>query len=157
HEFRITPQGTALISVEYPVIWNASAYGASDHQVTFDAIVQEIDIKTGLLLFEWDSLDHVPVTDTYTRSPTAPGDVLDYFHLNSIVQDTDRNLVISSRDTSTVYKINIHTGAIMWQINGKQSNLTMGQGASFAVQHDVEIHDNDSLMTMFDNGQGPPR
>lgn len=157
HEFGITPQGTAVISVEYPVIWNASAYGGSTHQTTFDAIVQEIDIKTGLLLFEWDSLDHVPVTDTYTQRPTAPRHVFDYFHLNSIVQDSDGNLVISARNTSTAYKINIHTGAIMWRVNGRRPSLRMGPGASFAFQHDVEIHDNDSLMTIFDNGGGPPR
>lgn len=157
HEFTLTPQGTALISVEYPVIWNASAYGGSTHQITFDAIVQEIDIKTGLLLFEWDSLDHVPVTDTYTQRPTAPGHIFDYFHLNTIDQDSDGNLIVSSRNCSTAYKINIHTGAIMWQVNGKQSDLKMGPGATFAFQHDVEIHDNDTLMTIFDNGGGPPR
>jgi hypothetical protein len=157
HEFTLTPQGTALISVEYPVIWDASAYGGSTDQITFDAIVQEIDVKTGLLLFEWDSLDHVPVADTYTQRPTAPGHVFDYFHLNAIGQDSDGNLVISSRNCSTAYKINIHTGAIMWRVNGKESSLRMGPGASFAFQHDVEIHDNDKLMTIFDNGGGPPR
>jgi hypothetical protein len=25
-----------------------------------DAVVQEIDIKTGLVLFEWHALDHLP-------------------------------------------------------------------------------------------------
>ena len=27
-------------------------------------MVQEIDIATGDVVFEWDSLDHVPVTET---------------------------------------------------------------------------------------------
>jgi hypothetical protein len=83
--------------------------------------------------------------------------VFDFFHLNSIVQDTDGNLVISSRNTSTAYKINIHTGAIMWEVGGKHSTLKMGPGATFAFQHDVEVHNGDRTMTIFDNGGGPPR
>ena len=65
HEFRLTPQGTALITAYYPVYWNATDVHLSDRQVVLDSVVQEIDIKTGLLLFQWDSLDHVSLTDTY--------------------------------------------------------------------------------------------
>ena len=32
-----------------------------------DSVVQEIDIKTGLVLFEWHALDHVPVTKSFLR------------------------------------------------------------------------------------------
>jgi hypothetical protein len=33
----------------------------------------------------------------------------------------------------------------------------MGPGTSFAFQHDVRVHaDNDRLLTLFDNGGGPP-
>jgi hypothetical protein len=155
HELSITPQGTALISVEYPVFWDASADGGSTKQLTFDSIVQEIDIPTGLVLFEWDSLDHVPVTDSYV--PALGGNIFDFFHLNSIQQDTDGNILISSRNTSTVYKLNRQTGAIMWELGGKHSTFKLGPGAQFDFQHDVEIHNNDSLMTIFDNGGGPPR
>jgi hypothetical protein len=155
HEFKITPQGTALISVEYPVFWDASSHGGSTRQLTFDSIVQEIDIKTGLVLFEWDSLDHIPVTDSY--APAIGGHIFDFFHLNSVQQDSDGNLVISGRNTSTAYKVNIQTGAIMWQLGGKHSTFKLGPGARFAFQHDVEVHSNDSLMTIFDNGGGPPR
>ena len=48
--------------------WDASAIrGGKKQQIVVDSVVQEIDIPTGLLLFQWDSLDHVPVTDSYAR------------------------------------------------------------------------------------------
>jgi len=34
-----------------------------------DSVVQEIDIPTGLVLFQWDSLDHVPLSATYEQLP----------------------------------------------------------------------------------------
>jgi hypothetical protein len=65
--------------------------------------------------------------------------------------------VISSRNTSTAYKLDIHTGAIIWEVGGRHSTLKMGPGATFAFQHDVEVHNGDRTMTIFDNGGGPPR
>ena len=64
-------------------------------------MVQEIDIATGKVLFEWDSLDHIPVTDTYT--PFAGGTKaapFDYLHINSIAIAPDGDLLLSARDTS---------------------------------------------------------
>ena len=37
-----------------------------------DSVVQEIDIPTGLVLFQWDSLDHVPLTAGYTKPLNPP-------------------------------------------------------------------------------------
>ena len=97
HDFQITPRGTALLTAEYPVKWDASSVrGATRQETVFDSVVQEIDIPTGLVLFQWDSLDHVPVTDSYASPPSAE-DPFDYFHLNSVQQDFDGNLVISAR------------------------------------------------------------
>ena len=72
HEFEITAQNTALITTYQPVYWDASGVrGGKKRQIVVDSVVQEIDIPTGLLLFQWDSLDHVPVTDSYVRPPSA--------------------------------------------------------------------------------------
>ena len=141
HEFELTPQGTALITAEYPVHWDASAVHGSKQQDVLDSVVQEIDVKTGLLLFQWDSLDHVPVTDSEVR-PRAKAP-FDYFHVNSIDLDRDGNLVISSRNTSAAYKVSHATGAVIWRLGGKQSSFTMAAGASFAFQHDVRIRADD--------------
>ena len=51
-----------------PVYWDARSVHGSVNQVVLDGAVQEIDIKTGLVLFQWDSLDHVPV-ERHPRHP----------------------------------------------------------------------------------------
>ena len=84
HEFRLTPEGTALITAYYPVYWNATDVHLSSQQIVLDSVVQEIDVKTGLLMFQWDSLDHVPLTDTYQPAVTSAGEPYDYFHINSV-------------------------------------------------------------------------
>jgi hypothetical protein len=169
HEFQLTPYGTALITAEYPVYANATAVAGVANEVVLDSVVQEVDIPTGLVRFEWDSLDHVPVTAGYTHPPNAPKkkgkkplpnfawDPFDYFHVNSVGLDRDGNLVISSRNTWGVYKVDHRTGRVMWTLGGKHSSFKLGAGASFAFQHDVRVRAaGDQILSMFDDGAGPP-
>jgi hypothetical protein len=155
HEFQITSANTALVTAYYPVYADATAVKGSKRQIVLDSVAQEIDIPTGLVLYQWDSLDHVPLTDSYNGKPTDPGHPYDYFHINSIQPDTDGNLVVSSRDTWSAYKISHQTGAIMWTLGGKHSTFKMGPHTSFAFQHDARIRAG-SEITIFDDGAGPP-
>jgi Arylsulfotransferase (ASST) len=158
HEFELTPRGTALITAYYLVYWDASSVGGATRQIVMDSVVQEIDVKTGLVLFQWDSIDHVPLSDAHTKTPAQAGSPLDYFHVNSVAQDRDGNLVISARNTSAAYKVDRQTGKLIWTLGGKRSSFTMGPGTWFAFQHDVRVRSaNDRVMTLFDNGGGPPR
>jgi hypothetical protein len=52
HEFVITPQNTALILTSRLGTADLAALGLSAHQPVNDGVVQEIDIKTGKLLFQ---------------------------------------------------------------------------------------------------------
>jgi hypothetical protein len=88
-----------------------------------DSVVQEIDIETGLLLFLWDSLDHVPLTASYTPPPSKATQPLDPFHVNSVDQDRDGNLLISARSTSAVYKVHRQTGKVISTLGGKHSSF----------------------------------
>jgi hypothetical protein len=110
------------------------------------------------VLFEWHSLDHVALEETYA-TPLQDGRTgIDYFHLNSIDVDHDNNLLISARETSAVYKIDRKSGEIIWRLGGKKSDFQMEEGARFAFQHDarrlpdgtISIFDNGSLV--FENG-----
>ena len=76
---------------------------------------------------------------------------LDYFHLNSIDVDHDDNLLISARETSTVYKIDCKTGEVIWRLGGKKSDFEMQEGARFAYQHDA-LRMPDGTISIFDNG-----
>ena len=119
-----------------------------------DAVVQEIDVKTGLVLFEWHALDHIPISESYFKT-NAPGLVYDPYHLNSISLDTDGNLIISMRNTWGVYKVNTQTGAVMWTLGTNQNQFKRGPGTSTVFQHDVLVQPN-GVFTMFDDGGGPP-
>ena len=88
HEFLITSRGTALIAIYSQVDADLSAVGGPRDGQVVEGIIQEIDIPTGRVLFEWHSLDHVGLDESYRSYPTDPG-AFDYFHLNSIGVDTD--------------------------------------------------------------------
>jgi hypothetical protein len=159
HEFQITSLNTAIITTYQPVYWDDSAVkGGIKRQIVLDSVVQEIDIPTGLLLYQWDSLDHVPVTDSYVRPPQHANNPDDYFHLNSVDVDTDGNLVVSGRNTWGIYKINRHTGALIWRLGGKHSSFKLTSGTYWAFQHDVRVQaHNDQYITLFDNESGAYR
>lgn len=157
HEFQLTPQGTALITAYYPVWWDARSVHGPRQTLVFDCVVQEIDVKTGLLLFQWDSLDHVPLTDSYEPLPRDRGHPFDYFHVNSIQRDADGNLIISARNTWAAYKVAGDTGRVIWTLGGKRSSFKLPAGAAFAFQHDVRVRSRgDRIVTVFDDGAGPP-
>src|SRR5205807_5189499 len=120
HEFEITPQNTALITAYYPVLWNASSVHGSTRQIVLDSVVQEIDVKTGLLLFQWDSLDHVPLGDSYEPVPSSAGAPLDYFHVNSLEPTSSGELIISGRNTWAAYDVD-RPGRAVWTLGGTHS------------------------------------
>jgi hypothetical protein len=151
HEFLISPQDTALITIYDAVPWDLSSIGGSRRGVVYQCIVQELDIQTGEVLFEWQSINHVGLEETYATllQDGRPG--IDYFHLNSIDVDHDDNLLVSARETSAVYKIDRKTGEVIWRLGGKWSDFQMGPGTRFAYQHDAR-RQRDGTITIFDNG-----
>ena len=109
HEFTITPQNTALIGSYVPVTMNLKPYGGTAHQVVWDYVVQEIDVATGNVLFSWDSLDHVPVTDSEYLCP-ATGAPSTTSTATPSRSTSDGNLLISGRCVSAVYEVSRATG-----------------------------------------------
>ena len=124
-----------------------------------NGVVQEIDIRTGKVLFQWNSEDHVPFSQSEQPLPASPSTPWDWFHVNAVHIDADGNLLIDARDTWTTYKVNRFTGNIIWQLGGKDSSFKLraapGQsldnaGEIFAWQHDPESIGHDEY-TFFDN------
>src|SRR5215207_7445071 len=137
HEFIIRPQDTALITIYNAVPKDLTSVGGFKDSVAIQGIVQELDIQTGEVLFEWRSIDHVALEETYVTPIEDHYPGIDYFHLNSIDVEPDNNLLISARETSAVYKIDRKTGEVMWRLGGKKSDFEMGEGTRFAFQHDA--------------------
>jgi Arylsulfotransferase (ASST) len=151
HEFLITAQDTALITIYSPVRWDLTSIGGPRNGIVLDGIAQEVDIATGEVLFEWHSLDHVGIGESYRAVPEAAGGTFDYFHINSIDVDTDDNLLVSARTTFAVYKIDRRSGEILWRLGGKRSDFEMGPGTWVRYQHDAR-RQPDGTITVFDNG-----
>ncbi len=147
HEFLISGDDAYITAVQPSDV-------AGIGKPTMDNIVQEIDIKTGLVLFEWHALDHVSTGDTYFP-PNSPGFVFDPYHTNSVQPLSDGSLLISMRNTSAVYKVDRNTGRVLWRLGGRHSSFALAPGASFAFQHTV-LQQPDNTLTVFDDGGGPP-
>jgi hypothetical protein len=151
HESLITPEDTALFTVYSQVPMDLSLYDGPVGAMVLDGLAQEVDIETGEVLFEWHSLDHLGVEESYYHPPPDRKRGSDYFHINSIDPYPDRYLPISTRRTSTVYKIDRESGGVVWRLGGKNSDLEMGEGTQTAFQHDARGHP-DNVITIFDNG-----
>jgi len=155
HEFLITPRGRALITVYQKVPQDLSAVGGPGNGFVLDGIVQEIDVATGRVLFEWHSLGNVALTESYlTKMPKDASTPYDYFHVNSIEPGPNDTLIVSARHTHAVYEISKRTGRIVWRLGGKRSDFRMGPGTRVAWQHDARLHP-DGTLTIFDDGAAP--
>jgi hypothetical protein len=128
HEFLITPQDTALLTAYAEVPADLSPVGGGKYGAVWDGIAQGVDIETGEVHFEWHSLDHVGVEEFYVAPLEDPAYIYDYFHINSIDVDYDGDLLISARNTWTVYKVDRATGEVVWRLGGKESDFEMGEG-----------------------------
>jgi Arylsulfotransferase (ASST) len=159
HEFLVTDQGTAWVLSYDTATADLSGIGGSAQQTVIDGIVQQIDIRTGRVLFSWNSATHVPYSESEQPLPASPSTPWDWFHVNAVHVDTDGNLLVSARNTWTTYKIDRRSGETVWQLGGKASSFQLaaapGQtlnnaGDIFAWQHDINGH-GDGIYTVFDN------
>jgi hypothetical protein len=155
HDFQLTPQGTALITAYDPIFCNLSSVGGSSDGAVVDSMLQEIDVKTGLVMFQWSSLDHVALSESYeVARKSSTSSPFDFFHLNSINHDQNGSLLISARNTWAVYDIDGQSGQIAWRLGGRHSSFAVAPGAGTAWQHDPRELANGSI-SVFDNGASP--
>jgi hypothetical protein len=152
HDLQYSPDGTkALMTIYAPVSVDLSPYGGPTDGVVFEGIIQEVDIATGAVTFEWHSLGSgaFPITDSYVPLNSSP---VDYFHLNSVAYDTDGKYLFSARHVSVVGKIDPSSGAVLWRMGGKRNQITFTDGdGGPSWPHDVR-RAPDGTISVFDNG-----
>ncbi len=152
HDFQITPRETALVDA-YPLVGaDLSSLGGPVNGTLTDCVVQEIDIRTGAVLWDWHAWGHVPLSSAH-GSPGASG-AYDPFHLNSVQQLPGHRLLLSFRNTWAVYEIDELTGRVIWTLGGRRSSFTMGAGTRFEWQHDAHMYAH-GLLTVFDDAASP--
>jgi hypothetical protein len=149
HDFLITPRNTALLIGYHVEPRDLSSIGGDADGKVLDGTLQEVDIATGKVLWRWSALDHVPVDESTAKVPH--GQPYDAYHVNSVDEDADGNILVSMRHTSTLYKVDRKTGAILWRLGGKRSDFDVAPDAAFHFQHDAQWHGPDTI-TVFDNG-----
>lgn len=159
HEFQLTARGTAYLTAYRAVPVDLRSIGGPKDGWVQDSVVQEIDVATGKLLFEWHSLGHVPLSDSLQAwSPSAKGATkkapLDYFHVNSVSDGPNGTILVSARNTSTIYLL-ARDGHVIWRLGGKRSQFGPKSAVTFYFQHDARIYP-DGTLSLFDNG-GIPR
>ncbi len=146
HDMVLTDYGTAWVFSYHPV-W---ANDAGTQRNVLEGVIQEIDVSTGDVWWEWHSLDHVALDESYQSHPEDPSSAWDYLHINSIEVDHEGNLLISSRTNHAVYRISTENHEVIWRLGGKKSDFALEPDAVFAVQHDARELE-DGTITIFDN------
>jgi hypothetical protein len=155
HEATLTPHGTALLIGYRTVPRDLTDFNGPRHGWVREGVVQEVDVATGRVLFTWNSLAHIPLTDSRTPLPAdeygagTKDDPWDYAHVNSVTEDRDA-MLISARNTSAVYRVDRRTGRIDWTLGGRSSDFRFFVGARFAWQHDAQ-RQPDGTITLYDN------
>jgi Arylsulfotransferase (ASST) len=154
HDFQLVPHDIAYITAYNPIRCDLSPVKGVQDGAIVDSAIQEIDMETGLVRWEWHSLDHIGVSESEVQVPTV-ATPWDYFHLNSIDPDPDGDVLISARNTWAGYRLQGATGKVLWRLGGTKSSFRMGPGTSMAWQHDGRVLP-DGEVTFFDDGSNPP-
>jgi hypothetical protein len=149
HDFVITPHGTAWLMGTRNRAANLTSVGGASHGTVNDAAIQEVDIASGRVLWQWDAYRHIPLDASYARPSNG---WFDAYHLNSIQVLRGGKLLVSARNTWSVYAIDIKTKKIVWTLGGKQDSFRIGPRARFEWQHAAHLAGR--TLTLFDDGAG---
>jgi hypothetical protein len=163
HEILLTSAGTAWIDAFDPIHANLASVGGSAHGILLDSVIEEVDVRTGLVMWEWHALGHIPLRDslnhiTYGEYPW------DYVHINAISPEPDSapagqpgNVMLSARNTWTLYDVDMRTGGFNWLLgDGGHSSFKLGPGVRFYWQHDAEWQPGGEI-SLFNNASTPPK
>jgi arylsulfotransferase ASST len=152
HEFIINGEGVAYFTAYRSYMTDLTSVGGPSQGQALDATIQAVDLATGKLVFDWSSAAHIGFSESYQKyAQDAPYDPV---HLNSIDFTPDGKLLVSARNTWTIYKIDPTTGAIIWRLGGKKGDFTLDEGTRFAWQHDARTQ-ADGTISLFDDEADP--
>ncbi|KAJ7021194.1 ASST-domain-containing protein, partial [Mycena alexandri] len=159
HEFKIPGPNndTALLTAYNPVPLDLSSVGGLANGWYLNSLIQEVDIATGRVLFNWSSVDHIALSESFnnltvSKTGTAEENPWDAVHINSIDKDSAGNYLISSRHCKTIYKID-RNGTIIWRLGGRLTDFTPeGNETFFNWQHHARWRNNETQISLFDDG-----
>ncbi|KAF7188444.1 hypothetical protein HII31_10106 [Pseudocercospora fuligena] len=150
HEFLVTPEGTAVLIVFEPMLKDVRPAGRKFNdvwnQAIWDCLVQEVNIETGELVFEWRASEHVDMSLSYTKIENPDAGTkekpYDFIHLNSVEKDEHGNYLISARNMHSILYVDGRTKQIIWTLGGKGNRYkaqSQGHALNMAWQHDARF------------------
>lgn len=153
HELQVLPDGSYYLLALTTQTVDMSRYvvGGNTAASVTEEIMQGFT-AAGELVFQWRAWDHFDVRDQQAFINIL-GSSFDFPHMNAIDIDTDGNLLLSSRSTSEITKINPLTGDIIWRFGGAHNQFTYLNDPLGGTrnQHAVRMVTTNDY-TIFDNG-----
>jgi hypothetical protein len=161
HDLILLPNGNYVMATAVQRTGvDLSAWGGPASTTVIDHVVEELTPE-GSVAWSWDTMDHIPVTETTAhwrgialnqQSPYDP------WHYNA-VEDTGDGFILSFRHLDAVYKIDKASGNVVWKLGGtpRPESLTVVSdpvfdgGGSFSGQHDPRLLE-DGTLSVHDNG-----
>ncbi|MHB1809656.1 MAG: arylsulfotransferase family protein [Solirubrobacteraceae bacterium] len=144
HDNELTKQGAAFVTAYQPVWISAEAAGghggpqagplapgrraAAKSRVVLDCVVQEIDVATGLVMWEWNSLGHVPLSESTVRAPAKRTLPYDYFHLAAVERLPGGNLKVAARGTQATYELAADSGRVRSRVETAAASFAAFEG-----------------------------
>lgn len=162
HEFRPQPDGKkALITTN----WKADKVAAELDQGErsfLNSGFQEIDMTTGKAIFDWNPWSHGVFANEScdTKGMQSFQEEWDWAQLNSVDKNFPGDYLVSSRYTSTIYKISGTDGSVSWRLGGCAglSDFEMEDGVQFHWQHQARWqfeNETHTVISLFDNAAEP--
>jgi len=145
HEILKNDKGQMVtITVEKKIMDLTPIGGKKNDTINSDGII--VLDKHAKMIWHWSVFD---VTDPL-KDPNLLKNKKDWTHANSLNYDTDGNYLISFYNTGQIWKVDAHTGKVLWKY-GKGGDIAMSADADFTQAHAAHINLQGNLM-FFDNG-----
>jgi len=135
--------------------------GGKPNAAIVDNVLVETDGK-GNIFWTWSAFEHLQITDA-TPAVDLTMNIIDLFHINSIFEDNNGNILISIRHFDEIALIDKQTKQFIWRFGGQYSknnqftilNDKINGFVGFSHQHTASILPNGNIL-MFDNGNLKP-
>lgn len=164
HEVIRLANGNYVMATEAVQPCDLTSWGLTAAESCINHVFEELQPPatpggTPTVVWQWDTSQHIPVTETASTWRQVSLGFYDPYHVNSI-EDAGDGFIISFRHLDAVFKIDKATGNIVWKIGGspraESLQLVNDPLNGTSGQHDARLLP-DGTISIHDNGSGPMR
>lgn len=163
HDFVALRNGHYLMILNHKIEKDLSniVQGGQKNALIINNLLVETDGR-GNILWSWSAMDYLEILDV-TEAVDLTMNLIDLFHINSVFEDSNGNLLISIRHYDEVALINKQTKQFIWRFGGQKSkknqftilNDEIDGFKGFSHQHTASLLSNGNVL-LFDNGNLKP-